>query len=115
MQKRLLILIACVLSLLGCSQSSSVDGMKVNESLFHTYNCESDKSFDVAYIPDSEIAVLRVAEKEYALIQIRSGSGTRYILNDGTAEVENPVTLRTKGEEARLELNQHVYKNCKTQ
>ncbi|MCK6265311.1 MliC family protein [Vibrio sp. ZSDE26] len=114
MRLRMFFLLALGLSLMGCSQSS-VNEMKIDESLYHTYRCQSDMSFDVAYIPDSEIAVLRVEEMEYALIQIRSGSGTRYILNDGTAEVTNPVTLRTKGDEARLEYNQQVYKNCKTQ
>ncbi|OIQ25995.1 MliC family protein [uncultured Vibrio sp.] len=114
MLKRLTVLITLGFVLVGCSQSTHSD-MKVDESLFHAYQCESDQHFDVAYIPDSEIAILRVEGKEYALIRIRSGSGTRYILNDGTADVENPITLRTKGDDARLEYHQQVYKNCKTQ
>jgi membrane-bound inhibitor of C-type lysozyme len=49
------------------------------------------------------------------MIQVPSGSGTKYILHDGTAEIQNPVTLYTKGKEARLELSHLVYKNCITQ
>ncbi|MEZ8825786.1 MliC family protein [Vibrio amylolyticus] len=114
MLKRLTVLTMFGFVLMGCSQSTHSD-MNVDESLFHTYQCESEQYFDVAYIPDSDIAILRVVDKEYALIRIRSGSGARYILNDGTADVENPITLRTKADDARLEYHQQVYKNCKTQ
>jgi len=100
----------CSIILVGCSQSASING-EVKESQFVTYQCESDKTFDVAYLPD-EKAVLRLPKHEYRLTQVAAGSGTKYILDDGTAELLNSVTLRTKGDIARLELGRVIYKNC---
>ncbi|MGY3568986.1 MliC family protein [Vibrio paucivorans] len=113
MSKYPLILFAVGL-LAGCTQSA-VNGDTLNDSQFMHYQCGADKSFDVAYLTESEEAVLRLPDNEYRLVQVRAGSGTKYILNDGTAELMNPVTLRTKGKEARLELGRVIYKNCKTQ
>ncbi|MGC9404335.1 MliC family protein [Vibrio genomosp. F10 str. 9ZC157] len=105
------------LGLIGCTQTqlneSQIGGHPYQSYI--QYRCESGESFDVAYIPDSEFAVLRAADVQYDLVRSRSGSGAMYILKDAMAGAENPITLRTKGKEALLELDHHVYKNCKTQ
>lgn len=109
--KALLIASLCTVALVGCSKSAALDNT-VPDNQFVTYQCESDVSFEVAYL-DNEKAVLRLPDNEYRLIQIAAGSGTKYILDDGTSEVVNSVTLRTKGDNARLELDRVVYKNCR--
>ncbi|UUM31199.1 MliC family protein [Vibrio japonicus] len=80
---------------------------------FLNYRCESGEQFKVAYFPSKESATLRLADQSYSLVQIPSGSGARYILDDKSAE-KKAITLYTKGVEARLELGQSIYKNCKT-
>ena len=109
--KALLIASLCTVALFGCSKSTAPDGA-VSDDQFVTYQCESDASFKVAYL-GNEKAVLRLPENEYRLTQIAAGSGTKYILDDGTSELINSVTLRTKGDNARLELGRVVYKNCR--
>ncbi len=98
-----------VTALVGCSQSAVVKDD--TSSQFMTYQCESNRSFDVAF-PEHEKAVLRLPDHEYRLTQVAAGSGTKYILDDGTAEILNSVTLHTKGDNARLELGRVIYKNC---
>ncbi|MGB1321232.1 MAG: MliC family protein [Vibrio gallaecicus] len=99
-----------VTALVGCSQSAVVKD-DTSGSQFMTYQCESNRSFDVAF-PEHEKAVLRLPAHEYRLTQVAAGSGTKYILDDGTAEILNSVTLHTKGDNARLELGRVIYKNC---
>ncbi|WP_135456026.1 MliC family protein [Vibrio echinoideorum] len=111
--KALLIASLCTVALVGCSKSAAPETESAtSDNQFVTYQCESDVSFEVAYL-DNEKAVLRLPNNEYRLIQIAAGSGTKYILDDGTSEVVNSVTLRTKGDNARLELDRVVYKNCR--
>ncbi|MBW3694323.1 hypothetical protein EK599_01355 [Vibrio sp. T187] len=98
------------LLVMGCSQSASV-GDSIPDGKFTRYQCESNSSFEVAYLNDGK-AVLRLPQHEYRLVQVAAGSGTKYILDDGTAELLNSVTLHTKGEKARLELGRVIYKNC---
>jgi len=99
-----------VTALVGCSQSAVVDD-DTSVSQFMTYQCESNRSFDVAF-PEHEKAVLRLPDHEYRLTQVVAGSGTKYILDDGTAEILNSVMFHTKGDNARLELGRVIYKNC---
>lgn len=108
--KAMLVASLCTVALVGCSKSAAPDGEASNNQ-FMTYQCESDVSFDVAYL-DNEKAILRLPDNEYRLTQVPAGSGTKYILDDGTAEVMNSITLRTKGDNARLELGRIVYRNC---
>lgn len=108
--KVMLVASLCTVALVGCSKSAAPDSEASNNQ-FMTYQCESDVSFDVAYL-DNEKAVLRLPDNEYRLTQVPAGSGTKYILDDGTAEVMNSITLRTKGDNARLELGRVVYRNC---
>ncbi|WGW01085.1 MliC family protein [Vibrio sp. YMD68] len=102
------------LGLIGCTQTQLNDS-QIDGHPYVQYRCESGDSFEVAYIPDSDFAVLREDDVQYDLVRSRSGSGVMYILKEVMAEAENPITLRTKGKEALLELDHHVYKNCKTQ
>lgn len=94
-------------ALVGCAGSSD----NVN---FLQYQCEMGKSFAVAYFPEQERATLRLSGQEFPMIQMPSGSGARYILDDGNAETQNPLTLYTKGNDARLEYERVIYKYCKT-
>tara|TARA_Y100001960_G_scaffold201774_1_gene210881 strand:- start:1840 stop:2184 length:345 start_codon:yes stop_codon:yes gene_type:complete len=110
MKKRTLIFSA-LLSLMGCTQSA-IESPNSFKGEWKTYLCESGKSFQVGYMSKQDKALLRLPKHDYRLIQMPSGSGTKYILDDGTAEKLNPVTLYTKGEEARLELGRVIYKNC---
>ncbi|WP_394139790.1 MliC family protein [Vibrio chagasii] len=108
--KAMLVASLCTVALMGCSKSAAPDST-ISDNQFVTYQCESDVSFEVAYL-DNEKAVLRLPENEYRLTQVAAGSGTKYILDDGTGELINSVTLRTKGDNARLELGRVVYRNC---
>lgn len=109
---RLSIVIAfCLMVITACSSSIEVDGVEVKESDFKHYRCDDEKQFDVAYLT-SETAVLRTSESLYRLVRITSGSGSKYILDDHTSAVVNPVTLFTKGNDARLELKGSIYKTC---
>lgn len=103
--KAMLVASLCTVALVGCSKSAAPDNQ------FVTYQCESDVSFDVAYL-SNEKAVLRLPDNEYQLTQVPAGSGTKYILDDGTSEMISSITLRTKGDDARLELGRVVYRNC---
>ncbi|MFL9759785.1 MliC family protein [Vibrio cyclitrophicus] len=108
--KAMLVASLCTVALVGCSKSASLDSA-ASDNQFVTYQCESDVSFDVAYL-SNEKAVLRLPENEYQLTQVPAGSGTKYILDDGTSEMISSITLRTKGDDARLELGRVVYRNC---
>ncbi|MGF1799282.1 MliC family protein [Vibrio gigantis] len=108
--KAMLVASLCTLALVGCSKSAAPDSA-VSDNKFVTYQCESEVSFDVAYL-GNEKAVLRLPDNEYQLTQVPAGSGTKYILDDGTSEMINSITLRTKGDNARLELGRVVYRNC---
>ncbi|MCC4818915.1 hypothetical protein BCU85_01870 [Vibrio lentus] len=110
--KAMLVASLCSVALVGCSKSATPETESAaSDNQFVAYQCESDVSFEVAYL-DNEKAVLRLPENEYRLTQVPAGSGTKYILDDGTSELINSVTLRTKGDNARLELGRVVYRNC---
>ncbi|MCG9545128.1 MliC family protein [Vibrio sp. Isolate33] len=108
--KAMLVASLCTVALVGCSKSAAPDSA-ASDNQFVTYQCESDVTFDVAYL-SNEKAVLRLPDNEYQLTQVPAGSGTKYILDDGTSEMINSITLRTKGDDARLELGRVVYRNC---
>lgn len=111
MNSRWLLCLVFSSALLGCTHSAVVkEGELKQAANFVTYQCESNHSFDVAYL--DEQALLRLPKSEYRLKQVPAGSGTKYILDDGTAELLNRITLRTKGDFARLELGRVVYRNC---
>ncbi|MCZ4374201.1 MliC family protein [Vibrio diazotrophicus] len=101
-------------ALTACSSSTEVDGLKVRDSDFQHYLCDDEKQFDVAYV-SAENAVLKTSESLYRLVRIPSGSGEKYILDDHTSAVVNPVTLFTKGDDARLEVKGIIYKTCRTE
>ncbi len=110
--KAMLVASLCTVALVGCSKSAAPETESAtSDNQFVTYQCESDVSFDVSYL-DNEKAVLRLPDNEYQLTQVPAGSGTKYILDDGTSEMINSITLRTKGDNARLELGRVVYRNC---
>lgn len=113
---KLRILSAALVSsaLMGCS-FSAVESQSDYQGEFTTYSCQENKSFKVAFMPNEPKALLRLPENDYRLARVRSGSGAKYILDDGTSETINPVTLFTKGKEARLELGRVIYKNCETE
>jgi membrane-bound inhibitor of C-type lysozyme len=99
-------------TLVGCSQSAVVEqDLSIGEYI--TYQCESERTFDIAY--GDQKALLRLPDNQYRLKQVVSASGTKYILDDGTAELMNGITLFTKGEHARLELGRVIYRNCRIQ
>ncbi|WP_260261129.1 MliC family protein [Vibrio intestinalis] len=102
--------------LFACSSGQSQDDMaKVNSEELYHYQCDSDLTFDVAYLIEEQGALLRIDQADFALVQVPSGSGTRYSLPQNSQSNIQPVTLYTKGEYARLELGREIYKNCKTQ
>lgn len=111
MAKLSIVVAFCLMVMTACSSTSEVDGVTVKESDFKHYLCDDDKQFDVAYLTP-ETAVLRTSESLYRLIRITSGSGSKYILDDHTSAVVNPVTLFTKGDDARLEVKGIIYKTC---
>ncbi|WP_255199256.1 MliC family protein [Vibrio sp. JPW-9-11-11] len=100
--------------LLGCADDSVVRE-KVFQGDFLLYQCESQQTFQVAFMPNTPAALLRTEQGDYRLMQVRSGSGSKYILDDKTTETPNPITLYTKGQQARLEVGRMTYKNCLTQ
>lgn len=111
--KALLGLLAGV-TLFGCSYSA-IERKADEKQPFVTYQCASNKQFEVAYLIKEQEAILRLPKHDYRLAQVPSGSGAKYILDNGTKPILNPVTLHTKGDDAQLELGRVVYKNCKTQ
>ncbi len=111
MNKFSIVIALCLAAITGCSSTTEVDGIEVKESDFKHYYCDEEKQFDVAYLT-SETVVLRTSESLYHLVRIASGSGAKYILNDQTSAGVNPVTLFTKGNDARLELKGAIYKTC---
>ncbi|MDC5807535.1 MliC family protein [Vibrio europaeus] len=114
MRNRLLFAVALGLSVSACS-FTSMERENHYQGDFLFYQCSGGETFKLALMPNDYTALLRLPKKDYRMIQVPSGSGTKYILHDGTAEIQNPVTLYTKGKEARLELGHLVYKNCITQ
>lgn len=114
MKFRLLLTTIIGLGLTACSYNA-VERDSAYQGDFTFYQCSADKTFKVAFMPNEPLALLRLPEHDYRLVQVPSGSGTKYILDDGTAQTLNPVTLYTKGKEARLELGRVVYKNCISQ
>ncbi|MCZ4294490.1 MliC family protein [Vibrio sinaloensis] len=114
MKSRVLLTAMIGLVLTACSYNA-VERDSAYQGDFEFYQCSADKTFKVAFMPNQPLALLRLPEHDYRLVQVPSGSGTKYILDDGTAQTLNPVTLYTKGSEARLELGRVVYKNCISQ
>lgn len=95
----------------GCTHTAVVpEADKIQATQFLNYQCDSGESFDVAYL--SESAILKFKKQQYRLIQIEAASGTRYILDDGTKAIQNPIMLQTKGDEAMLEAGRVIYRNC---
>lgn len=82
---------------------------------FMFYQCSAGETFKLALMPNDYAALLRLPKRDYRLIQVPSASGSQYVLDESIDQVLNPVTLHTKGKEARLELGDTVYKNCMTQ
>jgi len=111
MNKISVVIAFCLMVITACSATTKVDGVEVKESDFKHYRCDDEKQFDVAFLAP-ETAVLRTSESLYRLVRITSGSGEKYILDDNTSAVVNPVTLFTKGEDARLEVKGIIYKTC---
>lgn len=114
MKMKALWVLVAGMALLGCSHSA-VEHKDDETHAFVTYLCDSNKQFEVAYLRDQQSALLRLPKHDYRLTQVPSGSGAKYILDNGTKPILNPVTLHTKGDNARLELGRVVYKDCKTQ
>ncbi|KLN64278.1 MULTISPECIES: MliC family protein [Vibrio] len=114
MKHRVLFTTVLALSLSGCS-FTAMERENHYQGDFMFYQCSAGETFELALMPNDDTALLRLPKRDYRMIQVPSGSGTKYILHDGTAEIQNFVTLYTKGKEARLDLGQVVYKNCITQ
>ncbi len=114
MNKYYLVVAFCLMAITACSSSIEVDGLEVKQSDFEHYRCDDAKQFDVAFV-SAENAVLKTSESYYRLVRIPSGSGAKYILDDHTALVLNPVTLFTKGDDARLEVKGIIYKTCRAE
>lgn len=114
MNKYYLVVAFCLMAITACSSSIEVDGLEVKQSDFEHYRCDDAKQFDVAFV-SAENAVLKTSESYYRLVRIPSGSGAKYILDDHTALVRNPVTLFTKGDDARLEVKGIIYKTCRAE
>ncbi|WP_286118371.1 MliC family protein [Vibrio ordalii] len=68
----------------------------------------------IAYI-EQQSAVLRIAGREYPLIQIPAASGVKYRLDDSQQTQPQTVLLHTKGDEALLEVGSTTYQGCTTQ
>lgn len=111
---RLLTAFALTGMLVGCADERVVRE-EVFQGEFLFYQCESQYTFQVAYMPNTPAALLRTEQGDFRLMQVASGSGTKYILDDQTTEKPNPITLYTKGNQARLEVGRQVHKNCVTQ
>ncbi|WP_038176203.1 MULTISPECIES: MliC family protein [Vibrio] len=111
---RLLISTVLAALIVGC-----VSDRVVRESTFQgdftRYHCESQYAFQVAYMPNTPAALLRLVDGDYRLIQVPSGSGVKYTLDDMTNQAPNPITLHAKGNQARLEIGRMVYSDCLTQ
>ncbi len=114
MNRYYLVVAFCLIGIAACSGTTEVDGLKVKKSDFKHYVCDDNRQFYAAF-PSQEAAVLKTSERSYRLVRIVSGSGSKYILDDETASVTNPVTLYTKGKDARLEVNGIIYKTCKVE
>lgn len=107
------ILATTVLVLAGCAGSDAQTS--TNNSNQYQYECDNQHQFSVAYLIEEQGALLRVQDMDYALVQAPAGSGTRYILPENMLSEAMPVTLYTRGENARLEYGRDIYQNCKTQ
>lgn len=106
------VFITSAVLLAGCSSSN--DAMTSSDSNSYHYQCSEDKQFSADYLIEEQGALVRVGDVDYALIQVPSGSGTRYILPNNAQTEVKPVTLYTKGDYARLELGREIYKNCES-
>lgn len=109
---RIGIVITSAVLLAGCSSSN--DAMTNNDPNSDHYQCSEDKQFSVDYLIEEQGALVRVDDVDYALIQVPSGSGTRYILPENAQTEVKAVSLYTKGNSARLELGREIYKNCES-
>ncbi|EGU44815.1 hypothetical protein VII00023_11474 [Vibrio ichthyoenteri ATCC 700023] len=105
------ILTSAVLLLAGCA--SSDNQTSANDSNQYQYDCDNQQQFSVTYLIEERGALVRVQDIDYALVQAPAGSGTRYILPNNALSEVMPVTLYTRGENARLEYGREVYQNCK--
>ncbi|NAX18212.1 MULTISPECIES: MliC family protein [unclassified Vibrio] len=100
--------------LAACSPYYANDSRVESENLFQHYQCRSGEHFDVAYI-EQQSAVLRIADREYTLIQIPAASGAKYVIDDSEQTQPQTVLLHTKGDEALLEVGSTTYQGCTTQ
>ncbi|PRQ64127.1 MliC family protein [Vibrio sp. V01_P9A10T6] len=114
MNKSFLFIGFSVAFLAACSPHYANDSRVESENLFQHYQCRSGEHFDVAYI-EQQSAVLRIADREYTLIQIPAASGAKYVIDDSEQTQPQTVLLHTKGDEALLEVGATIYQGCTTQ
>ncbi|GAK82992.1 hypothetical protein JCM19238_536 [Vibrio ponticus] len=108
------ICITSAVLLAGCATSND-STTNNNDQYGYQYQCSEDKQFAADYLIEEQGALVRVDGVDYALVQVPSGSGTRYMLPENAQTEIKPVNLYTKGKYARLELGREIYKNCESQ
>ncbi|WP_428774313.1 MliC family protein [Vibrio sp.] len=97
----------------ACSQAPD-KYYQLQPSQSYSYQCEGGQAFSVRYYTGLETATLTMGSRQYSLVQVASGSGSRYILGDKAAQERNPLILHTKGNMARLSVGETIYKYCTT-
>ncbi|MDN3609285.1 MliC family protein [Vibrio ostreicida] len=105
--------VALALISLGCSPSGA-EHLYPNSAEFVAYDCMANQRFDIALLPDQQAVILRFADQRLRLTQVPSGSGVKYVRYDHESLHHPAVILHTKGDQALLEIDDLVYKNCKT-
>ncbi|GAB2654795.1 MliC family protein [Vibrio panuliri] len=108
------ILMTSAVLLAGCATSDD-SSTNTNDQYGYQYLCSGDKEFFADFLVEEQGALVKVEDVDYALVQVPSGSGTRYMLPENAQSEIQPVNLYTKGNYARLELGREIYKNCESQ
>ncbi|WP_164684056.1 MliC family protein [Vibrio maerlii] len=112
MMKRAVTIILGAIVLSGCTKKAFIDSDELPVGLSYTsYQCEGNKGFQIAFDGD-EFAYLNSSSKDYRLAKYPAASGMKYILDDGTKPPINGVTFIAKGDDARLEVGNILFRNC---
>ena len=113
MKGKYFILVLLATILLACVSEDDKDRSPYLGPFYH-YQCNLDKTFQLAFMPNEPDVLLRLPERDYRLQRVEAASGEKYTLHSSSTDDFEPVSLHLKGDRAFLSLGSEVYRNCTT-
>lgn len=113
MKDKYFVLVLFVAGLLACV-SEDDEGRSPYLGPYYHYQCNLDKTFQLAFMPNEPDVLLRLPKRDYRLQRAEAASGEKYTLHASSTDDFEPVSLHLKGNHAFLSLGSEIYRNCIT-